>query len=45
MMIGLLAIAWLAMMFVFLSSPFLYMDPHFHCTKTGDDIIKEVDAC
>jgi hypothetical protein len=40
-MIALLAIGWVSMMFVFLSSPFLYMDPLFHCEKTGDESIKE----
>lgn len=35
-LVALLVIAWISMMFVFLSSPFLYMDPLFHCQGRGD---------
>ena len=45
MMVSLLIVAWISMMFVFLSSPFLYMDPLFNCTSTGDEIIHEKYAC
>lgn len=44
-MIALLIIAWVAMMLVFLSSPFLYMDPQFKCEGKGDEPVREKDAC
>jgi hypothetical protein len=38
-LIGLLMCAWVSMVFVFLSSPFIYMDPLFHCTSHGGHVV------
>lgn len=37
--------AWVSMVFVFLSSPFIYMDPLFNCASTGSKAIYEKEAC
>lgn len=44
-LVGLLMCAWVSMVFVFLSSPFIYMDPLFNCASTGSKAIYEKDAC
>ncbi len=44
-LMGLLMCAWISMVFVFLSSPFIYMDPLFKCLSKGDYVVHEKEAC